>query len=432
MKKLIALFTVLLIVTGAAFAQYPDGLTIGGWGRTDFAVVQGQFPESGDPTYVTGVGSGWGPAYMGFNLNYTALDGRMGTTVSIAFANVATGDAVKDDNLYIWAKPFGSDILKIYIGSFNEEEFRGYNPLDNDFSGWVNSGVSNKDRIFTRIQPRGGALFLSKPTEGLSVYASVDPGYITLSSIIPSWSSTTNSWSGGPGAIAGDVYKSIQAGLGYEISGIGLARVQYIGGTGSPHVAGLVPVGNTATYTGITYNAPVIEAAFKVTALEGLTLDIGGKIPIPGKENNTAWGDLTVQDNFQLNLAGDYKAGSSFGVNFAVFGTFGGSVVSDQQNSERLNNAPTFDLEIEPYFFLAGLDSTLGVAMTLGIIGDGEIVPADKTKESTNFALGAWISRNLGPGNIKTGLSYVFPTYRDSKFGTAGYFSWPIIMSLGF
>jgi hypothetical protein len=430
MKKLIALFTVLLIVTGAAFAQYPDGLTIGGWGRSDFAVVQGQFPEDGDPIYRTGVGSGWGPAYLGFNLNYTALDGRIGGVATIAYA--ANGNATKDDNLYIWAKPFGSDILKIYIGSFNEEAFRGYNPLDNNFSPWVNSTVSNKDRIFTRIQPRGGALFLTKPMEGLSIYASVDPGLGTLSAIFPDPNATPAVV--GIASVASDVYKRVQVGLGYEIAGIGLARVQYVGHTGNPVITNLqlVGVGNTATFDEVTYNAPIIEAAFKVTALEGLTLDIGGKIPIPGKENNTVWGDLTVQRNFELNLAGDYKAGSSFGVNFGIFGAFGGSIVSDRQNSERLDTAPTFGLGVEPYFFLAGLDSTLGVAMTLGVIGDGDIVPQNKFKESTDFALGAWISKDFGPGHIKTGLSYVFPTYRDNKNGTVGYFSWPIILELGF
>jgi hypothetical protein len=378
---------------------------------------------------------------MGFSLNYTGADARIGGTASFIWGG--NGATFKDDNLYIWAKPFG-DLLQVNVGSFNWEALRGPG-TDGDFDTWINGPGANGDAVFQRVQPRGGVLFLSKPIEALSIYISLDPGYMTFSKNYPL-----------SGPEANEVYRKITAGFGYDIAGIGLARAQYIGDTsdvtwGGGFTGNLdmdeLSKGNwVVTYapTVLTINAPRIEAAFKLTAVEGLTVDLGGKIFLPVEED-IGW-DVTFQKNFELNAAGNFKAGD-FGVQFGVYTSFGGSVVTDQTGVDRMNFAPTFRLTLGPNFYLAGLDATLGVELGLKVKGDEKIPdnwgPVGITTaqsygliasggKTTDFAFGAWISKDFGPGHIKTGLSYAFPTYADTKANTAAYFSWPIILELGF
>jgi hypothetical protein len=432
MKKLIALFTVLLIVTGAAFAQIPDGLTIGGWSRSDFAVVQGQFHESGDNVFRTGVGSGWGPAYMGVVFTFAEAEGRIGGQAEIGWGN---GSFQQGDALYAWAKPFASDILKIYIGSFNQEEFRGPG-TDHEFDQWIGGPGKSGDWVFNRIAPRGGALFLSKPIEGFSIYASVNPGWNTLTAI--------NTLSGPE---ANDIYKKIQAGIAYDIPGIGLARAQYVGDTMDVRNsvgtwAADLDNGNFA-YTPPTSTYVVtpskIEAAFLLKALEGLTLDIGIKLPLPIKKDDTIFApwpsvaDWTIQDNFQVNVAGNFKAGD-FGVRFGLYSGFGGSVTNNDANFDRQDMTPFFQLTAGPNFYLAGLDSTIGVDASLKVVGEGDVTISwdQGAEKTTDFGFGAWISKDLGKGSIKTGVSFVFPTYKDNTNGTYSTLSWPIILELSY
>ncbi|MDR0642100.1 MAG: hypothetical protein LBG07_06545 [Treponema sp.] len=440
MKKLTALFTVLLITTGAAFAQVPDGLSFGGWGRADFVPVQGIFEDDVDPVFRSGVGSGWGPAYTGINIRFSAADGRIGGGADVGRN---TAGPAEGDELNIWAKPFGSDILYIKVGQTRDGRFRGPG-TDGSFQPFIGGPGKDGDAVFNRFEPDFGALFISQPITGLSIFAQFDAG-TDATALLPL-----------AGSEAKDVFKKIQAGIAYDISGIGLARAQWVGNTmnftpATPDRFEIDP----ATYTGQGYptsgtadvpgwkyikgtteptpNAARIEAAFKLTAVEGLNLDIGIKIPIPVKETVSGF-DVVHQGNFQVAVAGDFKAGD-FGIQYGLYGAFGGSTAVDVPNAKRGKLNPTFDLIVIPSFYIAAVDATVGADLGFKVKGESTTVYSGTKNgdRETIFGFGGWISRDLGKGSIKTGLAYQLPAYAENGIqGQTSYFSWPIILEVSF
>jgi hypothetical protein len=431
---------VLLIVAGAAFAQIPDGFSVNAWGRADFVPFQGQFPDGGDAKYYTGTGSGWGAGYMGLNFQFNALDGKIGGQFELG----TNGDIepTVGDNLHVWVKPFGSDILYLKVGKFRDGRFRGPG-TDNEFQGFIGGPGKDGDSVFNRFEPDGGALFVSQPIAGLSIYAQLNPG-ATINGIGPALD---------PGAEANDVYKKIQTGFAYDISGIGLIRAQYVGNTGDitpataakfvldpdTYTGGPPPVGGTSSVPGWTYveaesqtiNAARIEAAFKVTAVPGLNLDLGLKLPLPVSDT-IAGTDVTAQDNFQLSVAGDYSAGD-FGIAYGLYGAFGGSIAYDIPGADRDDLAPTFDIILTPSLYVAAVDAKVGLDLGFKVAGESTIAGIDQKDDSTTFGFGAWISRALGKGFVKTGLAYQLPAYASNGTkGQVGYLSVPVILQIVF
>jgi hypothetical protein len=410
---------VLLIVAGAAFAQIPDGFSVGGWGRADFVPFQGVFPDGGDAKYYTGTGSGWGDAYTGLSFKFNQADGRISGEMDLGAGSSQSNSAADwagkpgiGDNLFIATKPFGTDILYLLVGKTRDGRFRGPG-TDGNFQGFIGGPGKDGDAVFNRFEPNGGALFISQPVTGLSIYAQLDPGAGTI----------TGTGAGlGDGVEANDVYKKIQTGFAYDISGIGLARAQYVGNTGKVTLSG-------GHYTW----APArIEAAFKLTAVPGLNLDFGLKLPLPAKGDVGTY-EATIQDNFQVAVAGSYTSGD-FAVTYGLYGGFGGSLATDVPGSTRLDMNPTFNLILVPSFYVAAIDAKLGVDLGFKVVGEGDFIVASVGNESTTFGVGAWAERNLGKGSIKAGLAYQFPPYTGTN-GTVnqtGVLSVPVILEISF
>jgi hypothetical protein len=405
-----------LFVTGAAFAQVPDGFSIGGWGRADFVPVQGVFESDHDPVFLSGVGSGWGPAYMGLSLSYTGVDGRIGGQLDLGQGFVAdtnggiTAIHTNGDNINVWAKPFGTDILYLKFGKMRDGRFRGPG-TDGEFQGFIGGPGKNGDPVFQRFAPDFGALFISQPIAGLSIFAQVDTAALVGISPMLKQRKLGDGTSGSDSTVgkeAKDVYKKIQTGIAYDIAGIGLARAQWVGNS--------MTLGNAAR----------IEAAFKLKAIDGLNLDVGVKLPIPVDENDTIF-----QDNFQLAAAGDFKAGD-FGITYGLYGAFGGSYAYDGIDDRDKLNA-TFDLIVIPSFYIGAIDATVGADVGFKVKGESTKLGTKQKDQSTTFGFGGWISRDLGKGLIKTGLAYQLPEYANDGIATStGYLSWPIILQISF
>jgi hypothetical protein len=392
----------LLIVTGAAFGQYPDGLTISSWGRAVFVPFQGEFPDDGDAVFKSGVGAGWKPAYMGLNFRFSALDGRVGGMADISHGDDKDGGGSRlrvgdGDNANIWVKPFGTDILYIAVGKIVDGRFRGLGSVDDDFHGYIGGFGDNGDPVFNRFEDDGSALFISQPIDGLSIFANIRPGYDTFNSSVPDTK-------------AADAFKKIQAGFAYDIAGIGFARAQWFG--------------DTMDYVGAEWHPARIEAAFRLTAVEGLNLDLGVKLPIPIEE-----GDQTYQDNFQINVIGDYTAGD-FKVAYSLFGHFGGSTANKGQKRSDLQ--PSLTALVIPSFYVAAIDFTVGAEVGFKAEGESSIHGLKQDDNGFTFGLGGWIARDLGKGKIKTGLAYQFPKYGDQGTPGPSYLSWPIILEVWF
>jgi hypothetical protein len=430
-----------LFVTGAAFAQFPDGLAITSWGTAKFVPFQGVFTDGQDSEFLSGVGSGWGPAFMGLNFRFTAVDGRIGGGADIE--RNASGPS-NGGQVNIWAKPFGSDILYIAVGKIIKEDFRGPG-TDGNFQGFIGSPGHDGDWIFNRFEPAAGALFISQPIPGLSFFAQLSTPGISITGITPELAS---------GVEAGDVYKSIQAGFAYDIPGIGLARAQWFGNTmdlspGGTYTFDLLswdgsqeePKSDSTGWGasvpgwiwapgGYTVNAARIEAAFKLKAVKNLNLDIGLKIPIPVKEEFGGV-DIVAQKNFQFNIAGNFKTGD-FGVTFGFYTGFGG-YVAEAGIPDRSKLPAILDIIVVPSFYIAAIDATVGGDVGFRVSGESTTLGTGNSDEATTFGLGAWISRNLGNGLIKTGLAFQLPTYRANGIqGQTAYLSWPIILEISF
>jgi hypothetical protein len=437
-------FIVLLIATGAAFAQeaeepkaVPDGLSFTGWGRADFVPFQGVFVKDKDPVFTAGVGSGWGPAYTGISIRFSAADGRVGGGADLSRG---TGGPSDGDEVNIWAKPFGSDILEIKVGQTRDGRFRGPGTDDN-FQNFIGEPGKDGDAVFNRFEPDFGALFVSKPTESLSIFALLDAG-----------KDMTNITGGITGSEAKDVYKRIQAGAAYDFSGIGLARLQWVGNSlnakpaklnytkfdltawqqagadvselDNPTSKFLIPVDAEKSDT---FYPARFEAAFQLKAIEGLTLDLGVKIPIPVEDEGT---DKTYQDSFKVAAAGDFKSGD-FGIAYGLYGAFGGKT-KNPSGVDDYKWRPTFDLIVVPSFYVAALDATVGADVGLRVEGKSSSGGTKNKDQSATIGFGGWISRDLGKGSIKTGLAYQLPPLKEDTKGATSYFSWPIILEVSF
>jgi hypothetical protein len=181
------------------------------------------------------------------------------------------------------------------------------------------------------------------------------------------------------------------------------------------------------TGTTFTANNARIEAAFRVTAVEGLSLDLGIKIPIPVEEH-----DVTYQGNFQVNIIGDYTAGD-FKVSYGIYGAFGGSAAHENW-TERANLQPSFTAIVIPQFYVASIDATVGGDIGFKALGESSSPGGHKNDDNgVTFGLGGWISRDLGKGTIKTGLAYQFPKYgSNGTKNQVSYLTWPIIITASF
>jgi hypothetical protein len=437
MKKLLALSIVLSLVAGIAVAQVPDGFAISAWGRADFVPIQGTFQSKPDENFAwTGVGSGWGPGRVGINLNYSSE--RVGARLHL----IGDGTTSGGDNVDIWVKPFGTDILKIDVGKFRDGVLRGPG-TDGNFQGFVGAPGADGDAVFNRFEPDGGALFFSKPIPALSVFLQVNPGWETLSNLSNKLTSKM--------VDATDTWKKLQGGIGYDIEGIGLARVQYVGGTGIKKVTSDVYTFDPSTYDGSITKPPTsgekdvdgwiyaggvtttsrefsrIEAAFKFTMIDGLTADLGAKIPLPLTDNK-----VTYSDNVQINLAGSFATGD-FGITYGLYSGFGGSEKPDSGKVAKENGA-TFNMLLVPSYYLAAIDAKVGADIGLKIKGNSKLQEKEQKDGSTIFGFGAWVERNLGKGSIKVGAAYLLPENMNDggTDGKIGYFSLPIILEVSY
>ena len=254
MKKIVGTIAAIALATSAAFAE----VGIGSWGRAIWAPVQGVTNDNnemklqswegvswGSPTSRVGISVHGGSENVGFNLDLNA-DG---------FANAGIGDLA-----CFWAKPW--DFLEVKVGKTQDDTGRGnvaygiFNWIR--FGGDTNVTKVGEDVTFTRFGNGGGgqakgAIVKVTPVEGLWAIAAFDVQ---------------------DNADAGLTYgQHSQYGLGYNIANIGHIRAQYICGENAWEY------GNDAKYV----SKGKINAAFDLTAVEGLNLTVGAYVPMAMK-----------------------------------------------------------------------------------------------------------------------------------------------------
>jgi hypothetical protein len=392
MKKLLALSFVLLALAGAAFAQIPDGFKIGGWNRMTFIPIHSVFTDGEDTALATS-GVPWTRISVDLSDNYDFVGWRFHiiADAGLNFNDLGSKPSAVGyvgDFANIWIKPLKSDVLKINIGKFNEDVFRGKFGTDGNMDAFTASPNHNPDWIFNRFQGNGGMLLTSSPVEGLTIGLLANSGFDTLDVA----NVVSDSWNT---AQAEDVWKKVQVGAGYNIAGIGLARAQYVGAIGTVN--------------------PRVEAAFNLTAVENLNVDIGAKIPFAVTEDDATLGnDTKFQDPFQINIGASYALGD-LSIGTVIYTAFAGGKTPD--GGKISGDGFKFEIRLAPSYYLAVADATACVELNFGATGNNIVNDKEVDDSASNkFGAGIFLQKSAGKGFVKTG--FVFTVNPEVKAGT--------------
>jgi hypothetical protein len=380
MKKFIVFLVVFALFGTALFAQEAAGVRVTGWGRTIFEPLKIVDPETGDTQVGATNGYGW---YKGAaaGVSFTGSADKVGFTVDYR-ATLGGTNWVVSDNAYIWMKPV--DILTIGAGKFvGAADFglRGkIGQFDNGgISGLLGVGLGDEDTIFQRFKPynNSAGIIVLQPVDGLVIGGVVNVDVVNVD-------------------IDEDAYKKLQLAAGYTIPNIGLFRVQFLGGLQD----------GGYSLAGINYGTSNrIQAAFALTAVEGLTLDIGARIPLGYTVDK-----VDIQDAILVAVGANYKAGD------LVIGARVDTKLLQSYTVNDVKYASGLDIGalIEPKYTLG--DVLLGADIGVQYTGQNQIDGnAQDNTGGLKLGLAAWFGLNLGKGSARIGAAAKIPTEYSGK-----------------
>lgn len=255
MKKAVLIIAVLLLVGSFVFAQ-DAGVKIGAWGRGLFVpVIGGDNLNSIDAV-------SWGAApRVGFTVS--------GSSANVGFQADITADKGKidlGDQQKVWVKPIS--MLTLQVGRIFDDTLRG--SIGFGAWNWLRyAGETGDGIIFGRVGETSGQKNFEvsvAPIEGLYVFAG-------LGGIL------------GTQILASDMMAGGQYGAGYTIAGIGTIRAQY---------------------DGASKDLGAVQAAFKLTAVDKLTVDVGGKYFLALTDAGKAILNIDTAPNAQMALGVSY------------------------------------------------------------------------------------------------------------------------------
>jgi hypothetical protein len=433
MKKALVVLLI-LAVAGGLFAQE---FSLGG--RVDTWLIPFQYIDrDGDALMGAGLGrdtnNGNGVRARLFG---EAKTDTLGLKIQLQFYPTGTGAVVQfDDNVEIWWKPI--DWFQLDVGKIVSDPLRG-KIGDGSWMDGVTVLSYNGDEIFSRFAGSGvnnggsgaagalasfkfgdlfiGALLPNLAPFGESPATARDP----LTGAKANVYETANYNNGAN--VLGRQYERIQFAIGYTIPDIGLVRAQYVGANA---------VASTGFFTGtasVSITAPRIEAAFALTAIEGLTLDIGGKVPLPVKADSVdTWtgspkyewkagtGDWTAQAPYQVSVGASYKASDALTIVGRVDGKFGGSYDIGTSGSEPIKFGPEINFHLFPTYNLGpvvlGLD--FGLAWYGSYTYDGDVIGSSdaplagipELNGGIRAGGGLYVQKTWGGSTIRGGLAY--------------------------
>jgi hypothetical protein len=474
MKKFSALAVVLVVLSGAVFAE----VTVTGQVDATVMPLQVSVPDKGDTLVGAGVGrNGSGDASRArIGISATNDTKQVGINFKIQFnPNVADGKSSPklgfDDFAEVWWQPISQ--LKIEAGKFVNDTLRGKIGDDN----WqrYTARMKDPDGIFSRFKSNTvgdsdvGFMLGIKPIDPLFIGVSV-PSVVQLGAGFPDtvtgkytyWEvdddKLQSEWSINTEGNVAHTYEKIQIGAGYTIENIGLFRAQYVGAS---YIYDSKTYANGfGTFWQNNLNVRRIEAAFAYTGMAGLVIDVGGKVPLSFKtlevtgfdydtgktdEDGNAIkaairkkiidGDWTYQAPFQVSLGAGYTA-DALDIKGRVDVQFGGSAKYDKTDGE-YNLGPDINVHLWPSYNLGF--ATAGLDVGFNYIGkntneDGDVIGegpgSDGEKGGYKFGIGAWLRKSIGSCSIKGGLGLSLGEVHGEKQPTV--FSVPIIFDYSF
>ncbi|MCL2444148.1 MAG: hypothetical protein FWD13_11900 [Treponema sp.] len=472
MKKIL---TVLLIgITVNLYAEVSIGASI------DMSIIPFQFIKNeqvneiryfGAPEqeeYIFGAGLGRYGSGQGARARLDVRASHDDTIGMRARIQARTDGIAIEDYLQAWWKP--TSYLRVDAGRFFDDRLRGkVNDLDERMNG-NNVRMYDGDAIFTRFRThrsggQAGLMISATPVENLFVGALL---YDLKPFTAPSSSLTDSAMYNAHPSYVNDnanAWQNIQIAAGYSIPGIGLARAQYFGTKPRVDITRvsdeIIDDNNLLLYSYMfdtfAINAPKIEAAFAFTAIPGLLIDIGGKIPLPFK--NWDLGTINIFDKEDEALLDaiykSYRRGfvwqapyqASFGIKFTPQGLdeleIAGRIDAKflgymKGNIDEIYFAPEVNIHIWPSWnfsfariiFDAGFEYIGATYNKNGIlVGEGSPVALNG---GYRFGLGVSIQKNFaGNSLIKGGITYKFAG-RVNGVRENGVLSIPLYVDLSF
>jgi hypothetical protein len=335
MKKFAILGLVALGMVSALTAQENSGgghFGIGVYGRYVFAPigVEGTVGESltKDNLYTNGASHVKFPPGGKIALISFGATEHLGFNLDISY--MAGGIEIGDE-AQVWTK--FNDTLTIHGGYI----------LGNALFGKIGGGklvtMDEENEIFTQFHPGSGLLVDFTPVKNLYIGASVDAG----KDLLPDFFKKSS------------VNAGYQVGAGYLFENIGHLRFQYLQ--------------NHSEFSGEKY----VQGAFALTAIDGLTVEVGGMVPVEKTDLSFTRGTVAAQytvDKFSLMgrvstsfYEDDHqlKAGSviKYNLNTPLFLALEASYTSDDPltpvEDGKIQVAPYVGFRFGPGEFRAGL-----------------------------------------------------------------------------
>jgi hypothetical protein len=316
MKKLtdLLLITFLLTAAGSLYAEITIGASV------DMAIIPYQLilNEDTEPVFFGGpekeeiiMGAGAGRNLSGQGVR-ARLDVRASHEDLIgmrARIQARTDGVAIEDYLQAWWKPL--PWMRVDAGRFLDDRLRGkLNDLDERMNAYT-VRMYDADAIFTRFRTHwkgqaGIMLGVTPPgLENLWVGALLyDLSPFTAASM----PGTTHDAAPDLITTNDEAWHRVQIAAAYTIPNIGLVRLQYFGAKPFVDIEILTDeVINNTTTTLASYSVPLfkitaprIEAAFAYTGIPGLTVDIGGKLPLPFDKWETSPPDIFEKEDETL------------------------------------------------------------------------------------------------------------------------------------
>jgi hypothetical protein len=380
------------------------------------------------------------------------------------------------DFLGLWWQPLPQ--LKFDVGRFNEDILRG-KVGDDDWHAYT-VGMKGKDAIFTRFKGDAGVLVSIKPMEPLFIGILV-PDFAPLAGTVPNYTSGAEDLnSTGDSNRALRVYERTQVAVGYELSGIGLVRLQFVGANGmggaglfNPQVPGfsfrnglkagddiavgqvIIPGSGTPGAGLWNQKAPRFELAFAYTGMENLVIDFGLKFWVPIKDwltddwnaldsEYTKTKDVTYFGGLQVALGAGYTMGA-IGINARIDARFLESYTLEGTAGDgELHNGLDLNFHLWPSYDLGF--ATVGLDFGLQVLGaitnkDGDVIGevagvSDGYTGGIRVGFGLWLEKAIGNGSIRGGVAYKVGTKIDdlgpNHKAENGILSIPVLFSYAF
>jgi len=463
MKKIAVAIIVFCLLAVSAFAQI---VNVGGYAKSYWVPYRMEVPEKGDAIHSTALQTGFGRSDISAAINVDAWSQWGGFHLNVDVANGASNQVKHPLSAlgagWIWIKPLGfipvMESFTLWYGTAQNERLTGKIDGSELFpyvlnNSWVMRNPSNHNanrnrlytflnpefNIFTRLNPAfwgsaenpaqntywpraaASAMITWEPAEKIFIglffipeaFNLIDWNNLIGGAQYPSTESANGNQVNGTDGINEDyydaktVYKKMQAAVGYNMPGVGFARLQYLG------------------------LRNVIEAAYQINSLGNLMLDgdlmidMGIKIPFENLTDETDIYTYKKKKDFQFSAAAIFRY-----LNFRMLGRVD-TAFAGSDSSRPGQKAIVRGLNMIVYLIPS-------YQLSMGIVGADiafEYEQKDEINEfkedSTQAGLGIWFQRSLGNAHFKAAAVARLPLSWNGEKQNFNLF-FPVYMEVNF